>query len=587
MFILKKLFEFRDKSEEHDEKPFLEHLEDLRSVITRVVITLLIAMICCFAFRNQLMTIIRAPVEQVWLLSQESKMPNKETAAVVIDLNTWEMAKRAARDTASFTPEQKKYYLHQLDPDGSKHLTFHTDCVPYYRAALELKKAGEDGEKFIQKLPDLDTDQKKQVLALLDENNQPDAVVDSRGKLVLMQALNPTEGFMLSIKLALYAGVIVSFPLLLYFILQFILPGLKEKEKKTLWPSMIIGFGLFLTGVLFAYFFVLPRVLDFFYHYSQDMGVANEWRIGYYISFSTQFTLIFGLSFELPVVVMGMVKLGVLNYEIMKNTRSHAILAIVIIAAVITPTPDAFTLLLLSGPMILLYEICIWLAFFHNKKEREAELAEKKELENKMIAAPTNTTSRDDDDDNDDDPDNDGGPDDDGGDGGDNDGSGGGKIEPDYEPPRKSYSRDIEEFDDLDDFDEEEYDLHSDQETDHYNHTKGNPFPAGDDEDHEIHDEDEGDEIDDGTYDFTDEELEEEYYSHDTRPIDSYEPSEEHFYDDLDDDFEIIDSDPNTPSTPTSENEDSSQKTEKVEKEKIQKNDPQSDQEDPPSQKDN
>jgi len=250
MFILKKLFDFRGKSDENAEKPFLEHLEDLRAVITRVIITLLIAMIFCFAFRNQLMTIIRAPVEKVWLLSQESKMPDSDDAAVDIDIKTWEMAKRAARDTATFTPTQKEAYLHQLDPDGSKHLKFHTKCVPYYRAALELEKANEDGEKFIKDLPELDPAIKKQVLSLLDDEKQPDAVVDSRGKLVLMQALNPTEGFMLSIKLALYAGVIVSFPLLLYFILQFILPGLKEKEKKTLWPSMIIGFGLFLTTSL-------------------------------------------------------------------------------------------------------------------------------------------------------------------------------------------------------------------------------------------------------------------------------------------------------------------------------------------------
>jgi len=561
MFILKKLFEFRDKSETNDEKPFLEHLEDLRTVITRVVLTLLIAMICCFAFRNQLMTIIRAPVEKVWLLSQESKMPDKEDAAVIVDLDTWEMAKRASRDTATFTPNQKKSYIDQLDPDGSKHLTFHTNCVPYYRAALELEKSEEDGKLFIEKLPELEPDMRKQVLALLDDEKQPDAVVDSRGKLVLMQALNPTEGFMLSIKLALYAGVIVSFPLLLYFILQFILPGLKQKEKKTLWPSMIIGFGLFLTGVLFAYFFVLPRVLDFFYNYSQDMGVANEWRIGYYISFSTQFTLIFGLSFELPVVVMAMVKLGILNYEIMKNTRSHAILAIVIIAAVITPTPDAFTLILLSGPMIVLYEICIWLAYFHNKKEREQALDEQEDLESKMIAAPANTASRDDDDDHDDDPDDDG-PNDDGPE---SPPSGGPPpaIETDYEPPRRSYSQDIEEyFDDDDDEDEdedediqEEHDRHRDPLTDHYTYH--------DIDDAEIHGDDEGDEEDNGTYDFSDEELEKEYH-----PDNGSDPDEENFYDDLDDDFEVIDSDPNTPVKPPEEKDTSKEELKEDPKEK-------------------
>jgi len=226
---------------------------------------------------------------------------------------------------------------------------------------------------------------------------------------------------------------------------------------------------------------------------------------------------------------MAMVKLGILNYEIMKNTRSHAILAIVIVAAVITPTPDAFTLLLLSGPMIVLYEICIWLAYFHKKKEREADLAEKKELESKMIAAPANTTSRDDDDD--DDPDHDG-PDDNGGP--DTPPSGGTPpaIETDYEPPRRSYSRDIEEY--FDDDDEDESDQHSDKLTDHYAYHDA-------DED-VVHGEDEGEECDDGTYDFDDSELEEEY-----RPDTGTDPNEVSFYDNLDGDFEPIDSDPNTP----------------------------------------
>ena len=211
--------------------------------------------------------------------------------------------------------------------------------------------------------------------------------MDARGKMVLMQALNPTEGFMLSIKLAFFAGIVISFPFLLYFILQFILPGLHGSERKALFPALVIGFGLFLLGVFFAYFFVLPRVLEFFYNYSAQMGIENEWRIGYYIAFATQFTLIFGLAFELPVVVMTIVKLGILSYDTMKRTRSYAILAIFVIAAIITPTPDAFTLCLLAVPMIILYEICIWLAYFINKKEREVEEQEEKERTERLLAA--------------------------------------------------------------------------------------------------------------------------------------------------------------------------------------------------------
>jgi len=535
MFVLKKLFELRDKAQLHsdDEKPFLEHLEDLRIVITRVVLTLVIAMGVCFAFRNELMSIIRAPIEKVWVTSQENKMPDPEKTTFAIDLDTWELAKKADRDIANFTEAQKEYYFNYQDKDGSLHLKFHTDCVPYYRAAIEIDKADGDGENFIKNLPDLSPEASKQVLALMEDEKRPDAAVDSRGKLVRMQALNPTEGFMLSIKLALFAGIIISFPLLLFFTMQFILPGLKKKEKKALWPAMAIGFGLFLTGVFFSYFFVLPKVLDFFYVYSQEMGVTNEWRIGYYISFATQFTLIFGLSFELPVVVMTMVKLGILNYEIMKNTRSYAILAIVIIAALITPTPDAFTLLLLAGPMIFLYEICIWLAFFHNKKQREADLAAEKELEAKMLNAPANTASRDDDeDDHDDDPD-----------------------DPDHDPDGPDHSANFPPVDRSEYFKgNAEHEDHSPPEQpDHYS------YDAGDgSEDFTDHSEDEGDEEDNGTYDFSDEELEEEY-NHDDPPLDGGDPDEVNFYEDdkLDSDFKVIDSTPGDQAEPAIEKEES------------------------------
>ena len=325
------------------------------------------------------------------------------------------------------------------------------------------------GERFIEKFPDISEEMRSQLLALLDGEKRPDVAVDSRGKLVLMQALNPTEGFMLSIKLSLFAGIVISFPLLLLFTLQFILPGLKKKEKSALWPAMIIGFGLFLAGVLFSYFFVLPKVLDFFYNYSQEMGVTNEWRIGYYISFATQFTLIFGLAFELPVVVMTMVKLGVLNYEIMRNTRSYAILAIVVIAALITPTPDVATLAFLAVPMIILYEICIWLSYFHNRKQREEELREREELRQQILAAPPAfATSRDDDDDG---------------------------WHDDHHDTDHEHDHD---YDDHHDHEHHDPYRHHDHEYDDHHHDD----PHHGLEDHEPHSEDEGDEEDTGTHDF-------------------------------------------------------------------------------------
>jgi sec-independent protein translocase protein TatC len=209
--------------------------------------------------------------------------------------------------------------------------------------------------------------------------------IDVRGNLQLMSALKPTETFMLSMKLSFFAGVVVAFPLLLLYILQFVLPGLHTHEQKVLWPALAIGFGLFLIGVCFAYFFVLPRALTFFYEWSAQLGVSNDWRIGEYITFATQFTLLFGLSFELPVVVMVFVKMGLLTHEAMRRTRAYAILTIFVVAAIITPTPDAFTLCLMAGPMVLLYELCIWLAYFDAKKAEKAEQEEERQRMERLL----------------------------------------------------------------------------------------------------------------------------------------------------------------------------------------------------------
>ncbi len=176
--------------------------------------------------------------------------------------------------------------------------------------------------------------------------------------------------FMMAINVSLITAVIISFPVLLIFLLQFILPGLKPAEKKMLFPAIGIGTCLFLAGTNFAYWVVLPKALFFFDEFAASLGIKQMWEIGDYITFSTRFILVFGISFELPVIVMGLVKLDFLNFKIMKSTWKHAIVAITVFAAVITPTPDILTLVLMSGPLYLLYAICVWLAYMMEKKDR-------------------------------------------------------------------------------------------------------------------------------------------------------------------------------------------------------------------------
>lgn len=370
MFLLTKVFQLRDKANPEHEKPFLDHLDDLRVMITRSVVTLLIAMVVCFAFQEKLMEILRKPVEEVRLIHVSNQLP------VDITPDSWEQAKKIEHAATSLGTERGELLLKQYDAQSLKRV----ELVRLLRGVAVLaveKRAG-----FLEQITP-EASLRDTVTGMLAKGASPE--IDVRGNLQLMSALKPTETFMLSMKLSFFAGVVVSFPLLLLYILQFVLPGLHQHEQKVMWPALAIGFGLFLFGVFFAYYFVLPRALTFFFEWSSKLGVSNDWRIGEYITFATQFTLLFGLSFELPVVVMVFVKIGLLTHEAMRRTRAYAILAITVIAAIITPTPDAFTLCLMAGPMILLYEMCIWLAYFDAKKKEKAEAEEERERMERLL----------------------------------------------------------------------------------------------------------------------------------------------------------------------------------------------------------
>ncbi|HET7227804.1 MAG TPA: twin-arginine translocase subunit TatC, partial [Chthoniobacterales bacterium] len=231
---LRDIFKFRELPESETSKPFLEHLEDLRWTIVKIAITLIAAMILCFAFRGTLVRIMQTPLQQV-------------------------------------------------DPNVGA-----------------------------------------------------------------LRALGITDSIVISFHLAFYAAIVVSFPLLLFFVAEFVLPALTVLEKKVLFPAIGVSFALFLTGVLLCYFWLLPKTILFFFRDTQSLGWAPTWTVQQYYSFVTRFTIGFGLAFELPVVVLVLVRFGLLTYEFMARTRPYAIVLILIVATIITPTPDVLTLIAMS-----------------------------------------------------------------------------------------------------------------------------------------------------------------------------------------------------------------------------------------------
>jgi Tat protein translocase TatC len=199
-----------------------------------------------------------------------------------------------------------------------------------------------------------------------------------------LSVLSPAEPFMLSLKVAFISGFILAFPFHAYFLAGFIFPGLTSEEKKYLTPGIAVGFILFLMGASFAFLFALPFALQFLFSYGENLGVASNWRLGYYIGFVTQVTLIFGFCWELPLVVTILVKLRLLTFRAMKGSRSIAIMALCILSAVLTP-PDPVTMVFMAVPMIILDEICIWIAYFLDRKRDAVEAEEEAEYQEWLV----------------------------------------------------------------------------------------------------------------------------------------------------------------------------------------------------------
>jgi len=179
----------------------------------------------------------------------------------------------------------------------------------------------------------------------------------------------------IAIELSFYAGLVMAFPFLVLFLAEFILPALTSKERRMLYPAAAVSFGLFLVGVLFAYYCVLPPTLDYFFNYSKALNWRPLWSVREYFSFTTQFVVSFGLAFELPLAVLLLVKLEILSCEVLQKTRAFAVVIILFLAAIITPTTDMLTLILMAGPMYLLYEGCILIAWLMERRSRRQSLA--------------------------------------------------------------------------------------------------------------------------------------------------------------------------------------------------------------------
>jgi len=177
------------------------------------------------------------------------------------------------------------------------------------------------------------------------------------------------DSFVITLELAFFAGIVISLPFLIYFLASFVLPALTRHEKKFLFPGILVSTMLFMSGVLTSYYWLLPRTLHFFHDYAEKIGVRTLWSWRDYLSFCSWLTIGFGLLCQLPIVIMALAMLGLVDYKLLSRTRAYAITGILILSAVIAPTPDPMTFITLGAPIIVLYEICIWIVWLIDRRK--------------------------------------------------------------------------------------------------------------------------------------------------------------------------------------------------------------------------
>ena len=186
--------------------------------------------------------------------------------------------------------------------------------------------------------------------------------------------LAPTEYFWTYMKVAMIAGLFVAMPVVLWNVWAFVAPGLHKHERKYAAPFVIIGSLLFLLGGAFALLVVIPFAVQFLVNFGIEKGAQPMISIASYMDFILKFTLAFGLVFELPVVITLLSMLGIVTPQFLSKNRKYAILINFIIAAILTPTPDALNQALMAGPLILLYEVGIIAArIFGKRTDKPAE----------------------------------------------------------------------------------------------------------------------------------------------------------------------------------------------------------------------
>ncbi len=305
---------------------FWSHFEELRKAIIRSAIAVGVALLLCMFITEYLVQILEYPLRHIDLFE-------KPKPTVTLKIGGTEFGPFVVK------PEE----FAGLPPGAAPHAVFQVGTAV----------VGQEQVATLKLLP------------------TPAANTNSLN--VRLHNLGPADGFIVAFHVALYGALVISAPFWIYFLGSFVVPALHLHERRAILPWMGWSLFLFMVGVLTTYFLLLPVALRASIEYSNLLGFeAYDWKADEYISFVSHFIFGMGLGFQFPIVVLFLVKLGILSHAQLAKYRRHVCVLSFILGAVLT-TPEVITQVAMAIPLYLLYEICIWIAWYWERKKRRAE----------------------------------------------------------------------------------------------------------------------------------------------------------------------------------------------------------------------
>ncbi|MEN0015017.1 MAG: twin-arginine translocase subunit TatC [Solirubrobacteraceae bacterium] len=310
-----------------DQLTLVDHLDELRSRLITSIIFVALAFAITFWQANAVLGFITHPVDHALSSGKASNSKHKSSDEI-----QREYQQRVAKAIATLKAQNADLDS-AVSVVGSSKTTAADATLKGEIAALQAKIA--DRQKVLDKI---------------DLTAPP---IDRRPI-----TLGVTEPFLVTITSSLYAAILISLPFLLYQIYAFVLPAFTPRERKVALPLMLMVPFLFLAGVLFSYYLVLPQATNFLLNFNNgefNIQVQGEQAV----KFVTTFMIAVGLMFQLPVGILAITRSGIISVKQLRGFRGYAIILFAIIAAVLTPTPDPGTMMLAMAPLVVLYELSI------------------------------------------------------------------------------------------------------------------------------------------------------------------------------------------------------------------------------------